>query len=585
MSTQDPFVEIASRYPLLSLVIFLPLFGALLAIFVPKDNRKALQAVGLFISTLTLLGAIVIWREFDSIVGFQMVERFEWVPGGIHYFLGIDGLNLLLVMLSTLLTPIVLLSATSAVHSRVKEFVVCVLLLETGTLGCLLALDLFLFYFFCEALLIPLYLLIGIWGGKARSYAAKKFMAYMVFGTSLMLVALVYLYRKTGASSSAYTDILALELTHNEQVWIFLAIAFSFAIKVPLVPFHTWLSDAHTEAPIAGSVFLSGMLLNIGAYAFLRFCIPLFPHAAGVCSKPIMVLAVIGIIYGAFLAFAQTDVKKLVAYASLSQLGFILLGIFVFTEAGVEGSLLQMFSHGITVCGLILCVGILTERRETSTVTAYGGIAKRLPVFTAVLTVMMFSCIGVPGTSGFAGEFLILSGTFQEALHSQLLPLSGWKPSLGLYDNLNGLVAWLSSWRVVTTTLAVLAVLGMVLGVVYMLSMFRRMMCDPITHDDNGQLSDLSLREAIYLLPLVVLIIFVGLCPNVLMEKTHASVDAYVAHVRPELAEARSPVTEKIKRSRRGIAFKDKDLPGRIERSDGVQPAGPASFATPNSGE
>jgi NADH-quinone oxidoreductase subunit M len=581
MFTPNPFIEIASGYPLLSLVTFLPLFGAALVALVPNDNRKALQVTGLFSSMLTLLGATLIWRGFDAVAGFQMVDRAEWLPGGICYCLGVDGLNLLLVMLTAFITPLVLLSAMSSIQKRVKEFVLSVLLLETAMLGCVMALDIFLFYFFCEALLIPMYLLIGMWGGKERVYATTKFVMYTMFGSALMLVALVYLYLKTGATSSAYVDILALELSEKEQTWLFAACAFAFAIKVPMVPFHTWLGDAHSQAPTAGSVFLTAFLLNVGAYAFLRFSFPLFPYAAGIFSKPFMALAVVGIIYGAFLAYAQTDLKKLVAYASISHLGFILLGIFAFTEAGVEGALLHMFNHGITAVGLLFCIGILVERRQTSSIAEFGGIAKQTPKLAALFMVLMLSSIGAPGTNGFAGEFLIISGTFQEALHSQLLPVTSWNPNLGLNENLNNVSEWLLSWRVAVTTFAILAVVGAILVAVYMLSMFRRVMFGPLDNSENEALPDLSVREQVYLAPLVALVFIIGFSPNLFMEKTHASVDAYISHVRPGVSAVRAPITEQIKRSRRGVAAIDAEVPLDAQFFGGTKPAGPAPLTLP----
>ena len=537
LATASPFVEIADKFPLLSLVTFLPVLGAIFIAFLPRQNESSIRGTALFFSGLTFIISIFIWRQFQDIAGFQLVDRTEWIGGGIGYALGIDGISILLVLLTTLLTPITLLSATKAIDKRVKEFVICMLILETGMLGGLMALDLFLFFFFWEAMLIPMYLLIGIWGGKDRIYATMKFFLFTMVGSVLMLVAMIYLYVKTGMTSSALVDVLQVELTEREQLWLFAAFGLSFAIKVPLFPLHTWLPDAHTEAPTAGSVILAGVLLKLGTYGLLRFAFPLFPYAVGFFSTPIMALAVIGIIYGAMVAYAQTDVKKLVAYSSVSHLGFVVLGMFALTKASVEGSILQMVNHGISTGGLFLCVGILYERRHTRAIADYGGIAKQVPRFAVFFMIMTLSSIGLPGTNGFVGEFTILVGTFQEALQSHLdLSKSG--------------IDFLMSWRVAVTVFASLATVGVIVGAIYMLSMYRRVMFGPMKHKENEDLKDLTPREVGYLMPLAALVFIIGFFPNVFFNKMHASVDAFVEYTRPRVTEVRTPETVQIKRAR-----------------------------------
>jgi NADH-quinone oxidoreductase subunit M len=538
----NPFAELSSSFPLLSLVTFLPLLGVVFIACIPRANAGAIRATGIFVGCVTFLISLLIWRGFGDVVGFQLVDRAEWVDGGIGYLVGVDGISLFLVLLTTFLTPLTLLSATKAITDRTKEFVMCMLLLETGMLGALLALDLFLFYVFWEAMLIPMYLLIGIWGGKNRIYATMKFFLYTMVGSVLMLVGIIYLYLNAGGTSSSFAHILAtMDLTRSEQLWLFGAFGLAFAIKVPLFPFHTWLPDAHTEAPTAGSVILAGVLLKLGTYGLLRFAFPLFPEAVGVYSAPIMVLAVVGILYGAFVAYNQTDVKRLVAYSSVSHLGFVVLGMFAMTHAAVEGSILQMVNHGISTGGLFLCVGILYERRHTRLIEDYGGIAKQMPRFAVFFMIMTLASIGLPGTNGFVGEFLILAGTFQEAFSSQLDQTLGW-------------VEFVSSWRVLVTILATLATLGVVFGAVYMLSVFRRVMFGPIRHDENKSLADLDRREVCVLMPLAALIFIIGFFPNVFLSKTQRSVTAYVDYVRPAASAARQDKAEPANEKKGGLA-------------------------------
>ena len=530
------FTEHLSNFPLLSLVTFLPLLGALLVLAVPADRKGALHGTGIFFATVTFVVSLFVWRRFQDMAGFQLVDRADWVIPGIEFRLGVDGISILLVMLTTFLTPLTLLASTRAIEHRTKEFVVCMLLLETGMLGTLTSLDLFLFYVFWEATLIPMYLLIGIWGGKRRIYATMKFFLFTMVGSVLMLVAIIYLYLKTGdggghtSSLTAILSTMAGKLSRTEQIWLFAAFGLAFAIKVPLFPLHTWLPDAHTEAPTAGSVILAGVLLKLGTYGFLRFAFPLFPEGLGVFSLPLAALAVIGILYGALCAYNQVDVKKLVAYSSVSHLGFVVLGMVVMTRAGVEGSILQMVNHGISTGGLFLCVGMLYERRHTRLIADYGGIAKQLPVFATFFMIITLSSVGLPGTNGFVGEFLVLAGTFQEVLQSHL-------------DKTLSPVDMMLSWRVALTVLAFLATLGIVFGAVYMLSMFRRVMFGPMRHDVNRTLKDLDAREVVTLVPLVAIIFLVGFWPNLFLGKLHRSVDAFIGATKDTVTMVRSRKT------------------------------------------
>ena len=450
--------------PVLSTVTFLPAGGALLIALMRRREETAIKCASLFVSLLTLAVSTLLVFSFDPVSGnYQMVESLPWVPTiGITYSLGIDGLALPLVMLTTLTIPIALLSSWNGISDRVKEFQICMLLLETGVIGVFLATDLLLFYIFWEVMLIPMFLLIGVWGGQRRIYAALKFFIYTMAGSVLMLAAILYLYFRLGADTFELASLLERRdlLSPNEQVWLFAAFSLAFAIKVPIWPLHTWLPDAHVEAPTAGSVVLAAVLLKMGIYGFLRYAIPLFP-AAAVSAAPLMaLLGVIGIVYGALMALAQDDIKKLVAYSSVSHLGFVVIGTFTFTQAGVQGAIYQMVSHGISTGALFLLVGALYERRHTRDINHYGGIARPTPALASVFLVVTLSSIALPGTNGFVGEFLILLGTFQRA-----------------------------------PALAAVSTLGIILGAAYMLWMYQRVMLGPIDDEANRRLPDLTVRE------------------------------------------------------------------------------------------
>jgi NADH-quinone oxidoreductase subunit M len=485
----------------LSLLVFLPALGALGLLLIPRRQAAALFKAALGVSLLAFCQSLWVLYRFDGdSASMQLVERLRWIPAyGIEYAVGIDGLSLFLVLLTALLVPIALL-ASWTVHERVKEYLFFMLLLETGMLGALVALDLFLFYVFWEVMLVPMYFLIGVWGGERRIYAAVKFVIYTMAGSLLMLVGIIFLATRNFQVTQSLTfDLLRianLNLPYHEQVWLFLAFALSFAIKVPLFPLHTWLPDAHVEAPTAGSVILAGVLLKMGTYGFLRFAIPLFPEAALAAAPAIIALAVIGIVYGALVAMMQDDLKKLVAYSSVSHLGFVMLGLFAFNLQGVEGAVYQMLNHGLSTGALFLIVGMIYERRHTRMIDDFGGLWKQMPIFSAFFLIVTFSSIGLPGLNGFVGEFLILLGAFQE-----------------------------------TPVWAALAAAGVVLGAIYMLWMLRRVVFGPLARPENQRLDDMNLREICMLAPIVALIFFMGVYPQPFLSRIKSSARAAIQRV------------------------------------------------------
>jgi len=462
--------------------------------------KRALFGLALLATGLTFSWSLWILRAFDPAAGsMQFVDRLAWIPSyGIEYAVGIDGLSLFLVLLTTFLGPIVILASWS-ITQRVKEYLVFMLILQTSMLGTLMALDLFLFYVFWEAMLIPMYFIIGVWGGTRRIYAALKFVLFTMSGSLLMLVAIIALVsiaaRLTHITSFDVVRLYDLRLPFVQQMWLFLAFSLSFAIKVPLFPFHTWLPDAHVEAPTAGSVILAGILLKMGAYGFLRFAIPLFPDAAVAATPFIATLAVVGIIYGALVAMMQRDLKKLVAYSSVSHLGFVMLGLFALNRQGLQGALYQMLSHGLSTGALFLAVGMIYERRHTRDIADFGGLWKPLPVFSAFFLLITLSSIGLPGLNGFVGEFLILLGAFKT------VPVG-----------------------------AVGAAGGIVLAAIYMLWMYRRVIFGPVS-PENRDLRDIDTREVALLAPLLVLIVFMGVYPQPILSRMLPSVNRVIMRV------------------------------------------------------
>jgi NADH-quinone oxidoreductase subunit M len=486
---------------MLSLIVFLPLVGAVLALLAGgrgdrPDREPLVRNIALATSLATFAATLALWWRFNpASADYQFVETYAWMPMfGIQYLIGVDGISLFLIVLTGFLTPLALLCSWESVHKNVKLFSFFVLALETAMLGVFVSIDLFLFYVFWDAMLIPMYFLIGIWGYERRIYAAVKFILYTMAGSVLMLIAIIGLswahQAANGSPSFNLLDLYGLRLSERMESWFFLAFAVAFAIKVPIFPFHTWLPDAHVEAPTAGSVILAGVLLKMGTYGLLRFAFPLFPGAAVAMAPVIALLAVIGIIYGALVAMVQPDMKKLVAYSSVSHLGFVVLGLCALNLQGVQGSIYQMLNHGVSTGGLFMIVGMLSDRRHTRLISEYGGLKAVMPRFVAAFLLITFSSIAVPGFNGFVGEFLILIGAFR------------WRPLL-----------------------ASVAAIGVILSAVYMLWMFQRVNYGPVTNEKNRNLPDLSPREWALMVPTVALAILMGLAPGIFLRPMEPSVN------------------------------------------------------------
>jgi NADH-quinone oxidoreductase subunit M len=494
-----------SSFPLLTVVTFLPALAALLLLFVQRDQHGLIKGFGIGASLLVFFVSIPL---FLTRIGaqFAYVERWNWIDEwGIHYMVGVDGISMLLVMLTTFMTPIVLLGSWNSIHKRVKEFVILMLLLETAMLGAFVSLNLFLFYVFWEAMLIPMYLIIGVWGGERRLYATIKFFIYTMVGSLLMLVAILYMASQHAAQFGFWTfdyeDLFRVGFAVKTQLWLFGAFALAFAIKVPLFPFHTWLPDAHVEAPTAGSVILASILLKMGTYGFIRFAMPFFPDAVQIVAPAMMILAVVGIIYGALLAMVQPDMKKLIAYSSVSHLGFVMLGLFALNEESVSGAVMQMINHGLSTGALFLLIGVIYERRHTRLISEYGGLAKQTPIFAMIFLIVTLSSIGLPGLNGFVGEFLILLGTFKQAARAFELGAVG-----------------------SVFIVPVLATTGVILAAVYMLWLYQRVMFGKLDNPKNKNLKDMNFREIMVMVPLLISIFWIGLAPNGLLTRMSESV-------------------------------------------------------------
>jgi len=491
--------------PLLTVSWALPLLGALLLLFVGNSDGKKdgfFRWAALAVSLVEFVVTCLLWASFDThSAEMQFVERVPWIPAfGIDYYVGIDGVSLLLVVLTGFLTPIALLSSWEGIEKKVKEFSIFILVLEAAMVGVFVSLDLFLFYVFWDAMLIPMYFLIGIWGYDQRIYAAVKFMLYTMAGSVLMLVAilgLAFLHKEaTGSYSFDLLKLYTLDIAPQTQQWFFLAFAVAFAIKVPLFPFHTWLPDAHVQAPTAGSIILAGVLLKMGTYGLVRFAFPLFPLAAATFAPWIAILAVIGIVYGALVAMVQPDMKKLVAYSSVSHLGFVVLGICAMNSQGVQGAVYQMLAHGISTGGLFLMVGMLSDRRHTRQISEFGGLRNVMPRLTAAFLIITLASIGMPALNGFVGEFLTMMGAYI------------WDPRL-----------------------VVGAGLGVILSAVYMLSMFQKVYLGEVTHAKNQKLQDLQPREWASVIPLCAMAIFMGVFPSIFLRPMEPSVRKIVERV------------------------------------------------------
>ncbi len=503
---------------ILSLITFIPLAGVLLLLVMPRNNAMQ-RGVALCVTLVTFIASISLICEFKNIADYQFVENIPWIAAGsfqMNYHVGIDGISLWLVILTTFIMPIAILSTWTAVEEKVKEYMICLLLLQVGMLGAFISLDLFLFYIFWELMLIPMYFIIGIWGGKNRVYAAVKFFIYTMVGSLLMLVAIMYLYFKAGAGDFDISRFYTIGLDPATQTWLFLAFALAFAIKVPMFPLHTWLPDAHTEAPTAGSVILAAVLLKMGTYGFVRFAMPLFPDATARFTPLIATLSVIGIVYASLVAMVQEDVKKLVAYSSVAHLGFVMIGVFALNPQGIAGGMLQMINHGVSTGALFLIVGFIYERRHTRLISDFGGLSKQMPIFATIFMIVTFSSVGLPGTNGFVGEFLVLLGGFESTLRP---------------------------WTIIASS-------GVILSAVYMLWMFQRVMFGELNNPKNQVLKDLNGREIVIMAPLIIMIFVMGLYPTPFIDKMNPSIDrliaqtrrTQVAHVAPAAAVSTVPV-------------------------------------------
>jgi NADH-quinone oxidoreductase subunit M len=477
--------------PHLSLITFMPLVGALIVLSIRGEKAivdQNARMVSLMVTLFVLGWSLQLWFGFDtSTAEFQFVEQAPWLAEGINYHMGVDGISMLFILLTTLLMPICILASWNAIQDRVKEYMVAFLVMETMMIGVFSSLDFVQFYLFFEGGLIPMFLIIGVWGGVRRVYASFKFILYTLLGSVLMLLALIYMYFQAG--STDIPTLMQTEFGPIAQRWLWVALFASFAVKVPMWPVHTWLPDAHTEAPTAGSVILAAVLLKMGAYGFLRFSIPMLPDATAYFTPLIFTLSVIAVIYVSLVALMQQDMKRLIAYSSVAHMGFVTIGIFTFTQQGIEGGLIQMLSHGIISGALFLIVGVIYDRIHSREIARYGGLVHRMPVYAAIFMLFALANVGLPGTSGFVGEFLVLVGVFQ-----------------------------------VNTWVAVLATTGIILSAAYMLWLYRRVIFGKLEKDDLKDIQDMNWREGLIFAPLVVVVLWMGVYPGPFLDVMHVSV-------------------------------------------------------------
>ncbi len=490
--------------PLLSTIVWLPIVAAVVLALFPRDAANAIKGTGFVVSLATFAISLGILPNFTDTPGFQLVEQHAWIPQwGISYSLGVDGISLWLVLLTTLLTPIVLLSSWNAIHKHPKEYVIAFLIMEAAMIGFFLAMDLVLFYVFFELTLLPMYLVIGVWGGANRIYAAIKFFLFTITGSLLMLLGIIYAgfiyFHQTLHPSFAILDLYGVSLAPRVATLLFFAFSLAFAIKVPLFPLHTWLPDAHVEAPTGGSIILAAVMLKMGTYGFVRVVLPMFPEASQRWAHLLLTLSVIGIIYGALVAWVQPDMKKLVAYSSVSHLGFCVMGLFALNQTSIEGSILQMINHGLSTGALFLLVGVIYERRHTHLLADYGGLAATMPVYATFFVIAMLSSVGLPGLNGFVGEFLILAGTFK---------------TYPVY--------------------AIIAAVGVILAAIYLLWLIQKVFYGPVTNEENTKVRDLAWNEVAALVPLVILMVWIGVHPSTFLRRMSPSVSELIATVKQE---------------------------------------------------
>ncbi len=482
-------------WPILTTVTFLPLVGAFLIMWIRDDNpsgRRNIRSVALFTTVFTFVVSLLIWIGFDKAdPGFQFVEEAAWLSNGITYRMGVDGISMLFVILTTFLMPFCILASWESIEKRVKAYMIAFLILETLMIGVFCALDIVLFYVFFEAGLIPMFIIIGVWGGKRRVYASFKFFLYTLLGSVLMLLAIMAMYWQSGTTD--ITKLLTHDFPANMQIWLWLAFFASFAVKMPMWPVHTWLPDAHVEAPTAGSVILAGILLKMGGYGFLRFSLPMFPDASIYFAPFVFTLSVIAIVVTSLIALVQEDIKKLIAYSSVAHMGYVTMGIFAMNQAGVQGAIFQMLSHGLVSGALFLCVGVIYDRMHTREIDAYGGLVNIMPKYAVAFLIFTMANVGLPGTSGFVGEFLTLVGAFKA-----------------------------------NTWVAFFAAFGVILSAAYALWLYRRVIFGALTKESLKGMLDLSVREKAILYPLVVLVILFGVYPAPILDATAASVEALV---------------------------------------------------------